>query len=87
MPAPLPTALSDTAKLNFSGQGVQLPVQWRDMGALYPQAFTPAEQVTQSNAPTNLFHEPTLNRYHTGSARTVGRAMERYIEGICAAIA
>lgn len=87
MPAPLPTALSDTVKLNFSGQGAQLPVQWRDMGPHYPQAFTPAEQVTQSNAPTNLFHEPTLNRYHTGSARTVGRATERYIEGICAAIA
>jgi hypothetical protein len=87
MPAPLGTALSATAKLNFAGQGIQLPVNWREMGPLYPRAFTPAERLTQSNAPTNLFHEPTLNRYHTGAARTMGQSMERYIDGICAAIA
>jgi hypothetical protein len=87
MPAPLGTALSTTAKLNFSGQGVNLPVNWQEMGPLFPLAFMPAEQLTQSNAPTNLFHEPTLNRYHTGSARTLGQSMERYIDGICAAIA
>jgi hypothetical protein len=87
MPAPLSTALSATAKLNFAGQGIQLPVNWQDMGPLYPKAFTPAEQQTQSNAPTNLFHEPTVNRYHTDAARTVGRSMERYIDGICVAIA
>jgi hypothetical protein len=87
MTAPLGTALSQTAKLNFAGLGVRLPVGWREMGPLYPRAFTPAEQLTQSNAPTNLFHEPTSNRYHTGAARTVGRSMERYIDGICAAIA
>jgi len=87
MPAPLPTALSNTAKRIFSGQGIKLPVNWHDMGPNYPQAFTPSELTTQSNAPTNLFQEPTLNRYHTSSARTVGRAMEKYIDGVCAAIA
>ena len=56
MTAPLGTALSQTAKLNFAGQGIKLPVNWRDMGSLYPRAFTPAEQLTQSNAPPNLFH-------------------------------
>ncbi|MBI5896138.1 MAG: hypothetical protein HZB24_09115 [Desulfobacterales bacterium] len=87
MPAPLGTALSASAKLNFAGQDVRLPVNWRNMGPLYARAFTPAEQHTQSNTPTNLFHEPTSNRYHTGAARTVGQSMERYIDGICAAIA
>lgn len=86
MPAPLPTALSTTAKLNFAGEGIQLPVNWDEMGSLYPRAFTAAEQVTQSNAPTNLFHEPTLNHYHTEASRIVGRAMERFIDNICAAI-
>jgi hypothetical protein len=87
MPAPSADALSGTAKLNFAGQGIKLPVDWHDMGTLYPQAFTSAELHTQRNAPTNLFHEPTLNHYHTDAARIIGRAMARFIDGICAAIA
>ncbi len=87
MPAPLPGALSESAKLNFAGQGIHLPVGWRDMGALYPQAFAPVDLSTQPNVSANLFHEPTLNRYHTDAARVVGRAMGIYIEGICVAIA
>lgn len=87
MPAPQSTALSATAKLNFAGQGIRLPVAWQDMGPLYPQAFRPAEQCTPNNPPNNLFHEPTVNRYHTGAARTVGQSMARYIDGVCEAIA
>lgn len=86
MPAPIAAALSDTAKLNFAGQGIKLPMEWADMGPLYPKAFTPQELTTQSNPATCLFHEPTLNRYHTDAARIRGKAMARYIDGVCAAI-
>lgn len=86
MPAPIAAAVSETAKLNFAGQGIKLPVDWTDMGALYPKAFTPPELSAQSNPPDNLFHEPTLNRYHTDAARIRGKAMARYIDGISAAI-
>lgn len=87
MPAPSPISVSDTAKHYFSRQGIKLPVNWHDMGSLYPQAFTPSELDCRSNLPSNLFHEPTRNRYHTSAARIIGRAMEGYIEGVCLAIA
>ncbi len=86
MPAPIAAAVSETAKLNFAGQGIKLPVDWTDMGALYPKAFTPPELSARGNPPTNLFHEPTLNRYHTDAARIRGQSMVRYIDGISAAI-
>lgn len=86
MPAPSAVAVSETAKLNFAGQGIKLPVNWQDMGPLYPQAFTQPQLCSQPNVPTNLFHEPTLNKYHTDAARIIGQAMARYIDGICAAI-
>lgn len=87
MPAPLPEALSQTARLNFAGRAIEIPVQWGDMGPLYPQAFSPAERAAQANPPDSLFHEPTLNRYHTTAARSIGQAMERFIKGVCTAIA
>jgi hypothetical protein len=86
MPAPSANTLSQTAKQIFSGKGIRLPVNWQDMGPVYPQAFTPAESAAQANPPANLFHEPTLNQYHTDSARILGHSMEQFIDDMSAAL-
>ncbi len=87
MPAPEAEALSTTAKENFTGQGIALPVQWESKGVQYPDAFEAPELSTSANSADNLFNEPTLNKYHTQAAGIMGRAYERYIDGICAALA
>jgi len=86
MPAPQPAELSATAKKQFSGQGIALPMRWQSMGSLYPDAFSRPELSTSSTPETNLFHEPTRNKYHTQAARILGREYEQYIDHICAAI-
>jgi hypothetical protein len=86
MPAPLAEELSLSAKLNFAGRNIALPMQWKSMGPLYPDAFGPPELSTPATGPENLFHEPTPNRYHTQAARTLGRNYEQFIDGICMAI-
>jgi hypothetical protein len=86
MPAPQPEALSTSAKQTFAGKNIALPIQWQTMGIQYPDAFSPAELSTPANASDNLYHEPTLNQYHTQAAWVLGRSYERFIDGICAAI-
>lgn len=86
MPAPTAEALSTAAKQHFSAQGIKLPMNWQEKGPLFPGAFGPPELSTPSNASTTLYHEPTQNKYHTGAARSLSRAYEKYIDGICAAI-
>lgn len=86
MPAPQPEELSSSAKQYFSGLGIKLPMNWKPMGRQFPDAFSPSELSTQANPSDNLFHEPTLNRYHTQAAFSLGRDYEKYIDGICAAI-
>lgn len=86
MPAPQADALMTSAKQYFSNQGIQLPMNWKPMGAVFPQAFKVPELRTPANAPTSLYHEPTLNKYHTTAARTLSRDYEQYIDGICQAI-
>ena len=86
MPAPNPKALGDTARRHFNSKRIALPVDWHEMGPLYPQAFTPSEQQSQPTPADNLFYEPTRNRYHVDSARVIGRSMANYIDGVCAAI-
>ena len=87
MPAPQPEALGRSAKMNFAAKGISLPMQWKSMGPLYPDAFGPPERATPATPPGNLFHEPTANKYHTDAARILGRKFESYIDGICSAIA
>ncbi len=86
MPAPQAEALSTSAKQTFAGRNIALPMQWKSMGPHYPDAFGPPELSTPANARDNLFHEPTLNKYHTQAARILGRGYAQYIDGICAAI-
>jgi hypothetical protein len=61
-------------------------MNWKPMGAVFPQAFKAPEIKTRANAPTTLYHEPTLNKYHTHAARALSREYEKYIDGICTAI-
>jgi hypothetical protein len=86
MPTLPETELSDTAKQYFADKGIKLPMNWSDMGENYPGAFTRPELATGANCAETLFHEPTLNKYHTGAARTLAREYEEYIDGICASI-
>ncbi|MEE9612437.1 MAG: hypothetical protein V3W19_14380, partial [Desulfatiglandales bacterium] len=52
----------------------------------FPDAFEISERIVPPNLPTTLFFQSTLNKYHVDSAKTVGDAHAKYIEGICGAI-
>ena len=86
MPAPRAQSLSDTARQHFSERGVALPMKWQSMGDLYPQAFRRPELRTPANPSNTLFHEPTLNKYHTDTAGIMSGHYGTYIDGITAAI-
>lgn len=85
MPAPQAQALSDTAKQHFSDRGIALPMKWQSMGELYPQAFRQPELSTPANPSNALFHEPTLNKYHTDTAGIMSGHYATYIDGITTA--
>lgn len=87
MPAPQAQELSTSAKEHFSARGIQLPMQWQSMGALYPQAFRQPELRTPANPSNALFHEPTLNKYHTDTAGVMSGHYATFIDGITGAIA
>lgn len=78
--------LSRLSKMNFIAKGINLPMNWADMGAQFPDAFTEAERMAPPPSPMNLFREPTFNKYHVDSARRIGVMFEDYIDGICGAI-
>ena len=86
MPTPQPQALSASARQHFSDSGVALPMKWQSMGELYPQAFQQPELRTPSNPTNSLFHEPTLNKYHTDTAGIMSDHYGTFIDGITAAI-
>lgn len=86
MPAPTSEAVSTSAKQYFSSKGIELPMRWQSMGDIFPQAFQPAERRTPANPSDSLFHEPTLNKYHTDTAYTLSRNYEIFIDGISAAL-
>ncbi len=86
MPAPQAQALSVYAKQHFSDRGVALPMKWQSMGQLYPQAFRHPELRTPANPTDALFHEPTLNKYHTDTAGIMSGHYAIYIDGIMDAI-
>ena len=86
MTAPTAQALAATAKHIFNARNISLPSQWKAMGPLFDDAFSPSERKTQSNPPDRLFHEPTVNHYHTRAAGIMGREYSKFIDGISAAI-
>ena len=86
MPAPQAEELSTSAKEHFSTRGIRLPMKWQSMGELYPQAFQQPELSTPANPSNALFHEPTLNKYHTDTAGIMSGHYGTFIDGISAAI-
>lgn len=83
MPAPQKAQLAQLAKTLFSGKQIALPIEWQRPNEQFSDAFAASELITAPNPPTNLFHEPTLNKYHVDAAKEVGQALEEYIDGIC----
>lgn len=86
MPTPQKNILSQLAKINFASKNIRLPINWKQQGSQYPDAFEKSEIQVPPNPPMNLFREPTLNKYHVDAARTIGKSFEKYIDGICGAI-
>ena len=86
MPAPQAQELSASAKQRFSDRGIALPMKWQSKGQLYPHAFRQPELRTPANPNNALFHEPTLNKYHTDTAGVMSGHYAVYIDGITTAI-
>jgi hypothetical protein len=85
MPAPQKSAFQELAKNFFRARAIALPTEWKTPGAQYPDAFAASERVTAPSAPTTLFRDATLNKYHVDTATTIGGQFADYIDGICAA--
>ncbi|MDX1607326.1 MAG: hypothetical protein R3202_14130, partial [Candidatus Competibacterales bacterium] len=83
MPAPQKAQLAQLTKTLFSAKQIALPTDWTAPGVQFSDAFELSELVTAPNPPTNLFREPTLNKYHVDSAKDIGKEFEDYIDGIC----
>jgi len=86
MPAPQKTMLSKLTKTNFASKNIKLPINWKQPGNQYPDAFQKSERSVAPNPPMTLFKEATLNKYHVDTASTISRKFEKYIDGVCGAI-
>ncbi|MFA6147123.1 MAG: hypothetical protein WC899_02810 [bacterium] len=86
MPWPPKDLLVQLAKLNFCSKSIKLPMNWQEPGDHYPQGFQAGEAAVPPNVPLNLFREESLNKYHVGSSKDIGKLFETYIEGICGAV-
>ncbi len=82
MPAPQKAQLAQLAKNFFIAKMIFLPINWAPTGPQFPDAFDPSELVVAPNSPTNLFREPTLNKYHVDTAKDIGKGFADYIDGI-----
>ncbi len=80
------TELAGLAKQRFRNRGIGLPINWMDSDICPPDAFAPVERSVLANSSDTLFKEPTLNQYHTDSARITGQLFEEYLDGICEAL-
>jgi len=86
MPAPNKNILTKQAQTNFFSKRIQVPTEWAGAEDQFNDAFAENEKSVLPNSPTNLFREPTLNKYHVDSAKEIGELFAAYIEGICSAI-
>jgi len=82
----LSTELASLAKQRFRNRDIALPMEWLDTDICPPDAFAPVERSVAANSADTLFQEPTLNKYHTDSARFTGQLFEEYMDGICLAL-
>ncbi len=86
MPSIEKTTMADSAKNIFRSKGLSLPEKWTGPGPQYDEAFALEEKQAPANSALNLFGQPTQNQYHADTARTIGENLERFLEGITAAI-
>ncbi len=86
MPAPVKQMMAELSKVNFLSKNIQVPVKWEQPGEQFDDAFSSSEKQVQPNTPMNLLREPTLNKYHVDSAKTIGQKLATYMEGITGAI-
>jgi len=74
------------ARQIFVAHAIRLPVNWSKPGNQFDDAFDPSELIAVPNAPTNLFREASLNKYHVDTAKDVGSQFGKFIDGTCDAI-
>ena len=86
MPPPNKSLYCELAKQLFTAKMIKLPVGWSQPGSQYSDAFSALELISVPNAPTNLFREPTLNKYHVDVAAKVGKQFADYIDGVGGAV-
>lgn len=86
MPAPNAQQLALLTKTNFSAKNIKIPLNWSQPGDQYPDAFATSERQVAPNAPTELFHAATLNKYHVDAAKEMSDKLGAYIDGIAGAI-
>ncbi len=86
MPAPQSSMYQQLARQIFVAHAIKLPVNFSKPGNQYDDAFDPSELIAIPNAPTNLFREASLNKYHVDTAKEVGGQFAAFIDGTCDAI-
>ena len=80
--------MAQMAKMKFLANGIKLPMDWKDMGTQYKDAFKPEEVAVSPNSPLPpfLFREVSVNKYHVETAKTIGEKFAKFIDHICQAI-
>lgn len=86
MPAPQSSMYKQLARQLFIANAIRLPVSWSQPNDQFSDAFDPSERIQPPNAPTNLFREATLNKYHVDAAKQVSDQFGEFIDGTCDAI-
>lgn len=91
MPAPQAAMMKNLAKVAFKAKAIKLPVDWQQpsgdpAGKQYPDAFKPSERFVPPD-PSKLFVPASSNKYHVDTVKQVSDKFEKYIDGICDAIA
>lgn len=81
--------MTSIAQAVFLSKTIDLPTDWSTPGVQFSDAFELSELINPPTAPAPpyLFREKTLNKYHVDAAKDIGEKFNKYIEGICSAIA
>ncbi len=90
MPPIQAAVLKNLAKAAFKAQAIVLPIDWEqptgEAGKQYVDAFKPYERFAPID-PSKLFIPATPNRLHVDTVSRISSDFEKYIDGICDAIA
>ena len=86
MPPPDKSLFCQLARQLFTAKTIRLPVGWSQPGNQFQDAFSVLERISLPNAPTNLFRESSLNKYHVDAAFKIGQQFADYIDGVGGAV-